>query len=82
LYSWQPRFSKDDPATFTAIGETDRIGSVDRLENEVKLSQAAGADIEFHIYPDTGHGFGLGTGTSAEGWLDDAVQHWERRMKN
>lgn len=24
-----------------------------------------------------GHGFGLGTGTNAEGWLEDAVRFWE-----
>jgi hypothetical protein len=46
----------------------------------VKASQAAGADIEFHIYSDTGHGFGLGTGTKAEGWFDSAVRHWERHL--
>jgi hypothetical protein len=24
-----------------------------------------------------GHGFGLGTGTSAEGWVFDAIRFWE-----
>jgi predicted esterase len=74
--------SKNDPAAFTAIGESDRIGSVELLENQIKTSQAAGADIEYHLFPNTGHGFGLGTGTNAEGWLDNAVRHWERHMKN
>ena len=27
---------------------------------------------------DVGHGFGLGTGTSAGGWLYEAVEFWEK----
>jgi acetyl esterase/lipase len=80
IYAWQRYFSKDDPAVFSAIGEDDRIGSVPRLEEAVAASKAAGADIEYHCFPDTGHGFGLGTGTNAEGWLDMAVQFWEKHI--
>jgi acetyl esterase/lipase len=80
LYALQPILSKNDPAAFTAIGESDRIGSVELLESQIKTSQAAGADIEYHLFPDTGHGFGLGAGTNAEGWLDLAVQFWEKHM--
>lgn len=41
---------------------------------------AIGIDTEFHIYEGLGHGFGLGTGTVAEGWIDDAVAFWEKQM--
>ena len=27
------------------------------------------------------HGFGLGTGTAAEGWIENAVTFWERNME-
>lgn len=40
--------------------------------------KAFGTDTEFHLYPGLRHGFGLGIGTEAEGWLDDAVAFWER----
>ena len=40
----------------------------------------AGTDVEYHRYPGVGHGFGLGLGTSAEGWVADAVQFWARHM--
>ena len=43
--------------------------------------QEAGIDTEFHVYSGLGHGFGLGTGTSAEGWINDAVAFWEKQMK-
>ena len=39
-----------------------------------------GIPTEFHHYPGLPHGFGLGTGTVAEGWLDEAAQFWEAQM--
>lgn len=36
-----------------------------------------GIKTEFHAYPRLGHGFGLGTGTSAEGWIDLAIDFWQ-----
>ena len=36
---------------------------------------------EFHSYEGLGHGFGLGTGTVAEGWINDAVAFWEAQME-
>ena len=41
---------------------------------------ALGIPTEFHHYPGLRHGFGLGTGTVAEGWLDQAVSFWEEQM--
>ena len=32
------------------------------------------------VFDGLSHGFGLGTGTAAEGWLDNAVEFWERQM--
>jgi hypothetical protein len=34
--------------------------------------------VEYHKYKNLGHGFGAGTGTSAEGWITDAVRFWEK----
>lgn len=41
---------------------------------------ALGMDTEFHKYPNLGHGFGLGIGTDAEGWIEDAIKFWETHM--
>ena len=43
---------------------------------------ALGIHTEFHVYPGLPHGFGLGIGTVAEGWIDDAVSFWEKQMNN
>ena len=42
--------------------------------------KALGIETEFHKYSGLGHGFGLGNGTVAEGWIDDAVAFWEKQM--
>lgn len=42
---------------------------------------ALGIDMEFHKYPNLGHGFGLGIGTSAEGWINDAIAFWKKQIK-
>jgi hypothetical protein len=33
--------------------------------------------VAYRKVPGLGHGFGLGTGTAAQGWIDDAVRFWE-----
>ena len=43
------------------------------MERRLQALTALGIPTEFHHYPGLRHGFGLGTGTVAEGWLDQAV---------
>lgn len=47
----------------------------------VTLTNSYGIATEFHSYSGLPHGFGLGAGTIAEGWIDDAVRFWEKQMK-
>lgn len=62
------------------IGKNDGIASPDAMKRRIDALIAAGVDTEFQIYPNLGHGFGLGIGTSAEGWLDDAVAFWKKHI--
>jgi acetyl esterase/lipase len=80
LYTGHSEYTKDDPPTFVAVGENDSIANPGTMERRVNALKAAGIDAEFHQYPNLGHGFGLGIGTSAEGWLKDAVSFWEKHM--
>jgi acetyl esterase/lipase len=43
--------------------------------------RSAGVETEFRVVENTGHGFGLGKGTKAEGWLDDAIRFWKKHMR-
>ena len=51
------------------------------MQRRLELLQTLGTPTEFHAYPGLGHGFGLGTGTAAEGWINDAVAFWEKQMQ-
>ncbi|WP_270598917.1 hypothetical protein [Faecalicoccus pleomorphus] len=46
----------------------------------LKRMSALGIDTEFHHYPGLSHGFVLGTGTVAKGWIDQAITFWENHM--
>ena len=41
---------------------------------------ALGIPAEFYAYDGLGRGFGFGTGTIAESWIDETVAFWERNM--
>ena len=79
-YTGHSEYTGNDPPTFMCVGENDGIASWRTMESRANAMKAAGIDTEFHKYSGLSHGFGLGTGTVAEGWLDDAVQFWEKQM--
>ena len=60
------------------MGDSDSIASWRVMQRRLEAIAALGTDTEFHVYPGLSHGFGLGTGTVAEGWINDAVAFWER----
>jgi acetyl esterase/lipase len=74
------RQGETDPPTFVVAGEQDRIAPADAMERRVAALRRAGARAEYHRFTGVGHGFGAGTGTSAEGWIDDAIGFWEGVM--
>ena len=73
--------SSREPPTFVVVGEHDRIASSATMERRVSALRQAGTEVEFHKYPGVGHGFGVGTGTSAEGWISEAVRFWVKQRK-
>ena len=80
LYTGHSDYTRNDPPTFAVVGANDGIASPSVMERRINNMNAAGIDVEFKKYPSIGHGFGLGTGTSAEGWLNDAVKFWEKHI--
>jgi acetyl esterase/lipase len=79
-YTGQSSFSEDFPPTFMTVSANDGIANVSVVEERVKNLRNAGVEVEYRRYRTAGHGFGLGTGTDAEGWLDLAVQFWEKHL--
>lgn len=50
------------------------------MQARIDAIQKNGTDAKIEVFRGLSHGFGLGTGTAAEGWLDHAVAFWERQM--
>lgn len=79
-YTGLSEYSEDDPATFVTVGESDGIANWRIMKARLDGMSALGIDTEFHSYPGLSHGFGLGTSTVAEGWIDEAIAFWQRQV--
>ena len=79
-YTGMSEYSPLDPPTYACVGYSDGIASWRVMQRRLEALAALGTDTEFHVYPGLSHGFGLGTGTVAEGWIHDAVASWERQQ--
>lgn len=79
-YTGHSEYTTADPPTFACVGEQDGIANWRVMQRRIDALAAAGIPVEFHHYPTLGHGFGLGIGTEAEGWLEEAVAFWEAQM--
>jgi acetyl esterase/lipase len=78
-YTAHSDHSVNEPPTFVAVGEQDGIAPPSAMERRIAALRKAGTEVEYRKYPNLGHGFGPGTGTSAEGWVVDAIRFWERQ---
>jgi acetyl esterase/lipase len=79
-YTAHSDYGPNEPPTFVAVGENDGIAPPSSMERRLAVLRSAGTEVAYRKYPGLGHGFGPGTGTSAEGWLNEAVRFWERFM--
>ena len=80
-YTGHSEYTKSDPPTYSCVGTSDGIANWRTMKERADAMSSIGIPTEFHTYKGLYHGFGLGTGTAAEGWLDDAVAFWEKQMK-
>ena len=70
----------NEPPTYNCVGTNDGIASYRTMERRITAIQANGTDAMIEVFPGLSHGFGLGTGTVADGWINNAVSFWERNM--
>ncbi len=70
----------EEPPTYSCVGAEDPIGKNGAMERRTRAIRANGTEAEVEVFDGLKHGFGLGTGTVAEGWLDRAVSFWEGRF--
>lgn len=79
-YTGHSDYTENDPPTYSCVGDNDGIANWRTMQRRLENLSSLGIPTEFHHYSGLGHGFGLGTGTNAEGWIEDAVAFWETQM--
>ena len=80
-YTGLSEVTRDEPPTYCCVGTSDGIAPYRIMEERVRHIQENGTDAEIEVFEGLPHGFGLGEGTVAEGWLDRAIDFWERQMQ-
>ncbi len=79
-YTGHSEYSENDPPTYACVGENDGIANWRAMKNRLERMSALGIDTEFESFSGLSHGFGLGMGTAAEGWINNAVAFWKKQM--
>lgn len=79
-YTSHVNYTRREVPTFACCGADDDTALRRTMKKRIDLISACGVDSEFHEYPGVASGFGLGTGTSAEGWLQSAMTFWKRHL--
>ncbi|MBQ7685357.1 MAG: hypothetical protein IJT48_12825, partial [Bacteroidaceae bacterium] len=78
-YTGYTSVAADDAPTYACCGTSDGIASWRTMQSRLDQLSALGIHTEFHAYNGLPHGFGLGTGTVAEGWINDAIRFWNQQ---
>ena len=79
-YTGHSEVAVSEPPTFVVVGAQDGIAPPAVMQARVAALRRIGTRVEYHRYPGVGHGFGTGHGTSAQGWIDQAVRFWEKEI--
>ena len=78
-YTGLSEVTGQEPPTYACVGTSDGIASYRTMQRRIAAIQSNGTDAMIEVFPGLEHGFGLGEGTIAEGWIDRAVAFWERQ---
>ena len=70
----------NEPPTYNCVGTRAGIANWRTMDRRIRAIKAQGTDAMIEVFDGLPHGFGLGAGTAAEGWLDRALAFWERQL--
>ena len=76
-YSVFTNIEKDYPVTYLWQGKRDQCISFDNSVVMDKVLKENDVKHKYVVYDDTCHGFGVGMGTCAEGWIDKMIKYFE-----
>jgi len=75
-YAGQSTYSSDFPPAFITVSADDPISDAAIVDSRVRNLRNAGIEVKYRSYKNAGHGFGLGVGTDAQGWVGHAIEFW------
>ena len=70
-----------EPPTYANCGTDDWIANYQVMNNRINRIKKSGTDAMMEIFNGLPHGFGLGEGTVAQGWINNAINFWTNQMK-
>ena len=71
-----------DLPTYANIGKQDTHAYPGNVTLRIASLDALGIDTELEMFETLYHGYNIGRGTEAEGWIDNAIAFWEKHMTN
>lgn len=80
-YTGHAGYSENDAPTFSIVGADDYIADPEVMRRRAQKMSGLGIPVAFKVIAGLGHVFGLGTGTKAEGWIDEAVRFWDKQLE-
>jgi acetyl esterase/lipase len=76
-YSIEQHIDKEYPPVYVWQCEADEVVPVENSRMLVECLKQQNISCMYEVFPGTAHGWGLGTKTLADGWLDRAVNFWK-----
>ena len=67
-----------EPPTYACVGPSDYIASYESMEQYISRLRRNGTNAEIEVFTGLSHGFGLGEGTVADGWINRAMDFWQQ----
>ena len=80
-YTGLSEVTGNEPPTSANCGTDDWIANYRVMNNRINKIKKNGTDAMMEIFNGLPHGFGLGQGTIAEGWINNAINFWKKQMK-
>lgn len=77
MYSVEENITHDYPASYIWQCSKDDTVPIENTEKMAEKLSQYGVVYKYRTYNSKVHGLGLGKGTIAEGWLDEAVRFWK-----
>ncbi|MBQ7545174.1 MAG: alpha/beta hydrolase [Synergistaceae bacterium] len=75
-YTGLSEVTGSEPPTYNCVGTEDGIAPYQVMQRRINAIKSSGTDTMIEVFPGLSHGFGLGEGTIAEGWINNALSFW------